>query len=356
MNVYVMDASLKRVGVIDSYRSIIWTQRYYEAGDFELYLDATQENMDLCKKGRLLYREGDYVNGVFRSAMIIMYVQLNTSIDNGNTILLQGPDIKSIVGRRIIWSQTVLSGTLENNIRSVLTSNIINPSLPERKISNFALGDAMGGTPTVQVQSTGDNIARWLTDQIKPYEIGYDVQIINGNYVFTLYKGVDRSYDQSANAYVIFSPAFENLLSSDYVESSNDTKNFALVAGEGEGNNRKVTTAGDSTLSGIDRIELYVDARDVSSSTDVGTLTNEQYMAQLRQRGVEKLAEFKDVKVFEGKVESETNFIFGTDYFLGDKVEIINEYGVEASARIIEIIDSEDIEGRTVIPTFSTGG
>lgn len=155
---------------------------------------------------------------------------------------------------------------------------------------------------------------------------------------------------------MIFSPDFENLLTSDYTESDLDTKNFALVAGEGEGVDRKVTTVGDSTLSGMDRIEAYVDARDVSSNTDGGTLTPAQYTAQLQSRGLERLAEFKPVKIFEGEVEAQTNFIYGEDYFLGDKVQVINEYGIGASARIVEIIDAEDGEGRTVVPTFSTGG
>lgn len=351
-----MDSSLTRIGVIDSYRSIIWTTRYYTAGDFELFLDATQENIDLCQKGRFLYRDCDYQDGVFKSVMIIQYVQLNTSIDDGNTLLIKGPDIKSIIGRRIIWSQTILSGTLENNIRSVLTSNIINPSITARKVSNFTLGDVMGDTPTIQVQVTGAQIDEWVTEQITPFEIGYDIQIANGNFVFRLYKGADRSYDQDINPYVVFSPEFENLLTSDYLESELDTKNYALVAGEGEGSARKTATVGDSSLSGLDRIEMYVDARDISTSTSEGTLTPAEYTAQLKTRGQEQLAEKTDIKVFEGEVDAQTNFIYGEDYFLGDKVQVVNEYGIGASARIVEIIDAEDGTGRTVVPTFSTGG
>jgi hypothetical protein len=71
---------------------------------------------------------------------------------------------------------------------------------------------------------------------------------------------------------------------------------------------------------------------------------------------LEKLAELQELKLFEGKVEAETNFIYGVDYFLGDKVQVVNEYGIGASARIVEIIDAEDETGRTVVPTFSTGG
>lgn len=356
MNVYVMNSSLERVGVIDSYRSIIWTQRYYTTGDFELYLDASDDNITLCQKGYYLYREGDYEDGTFKSVMIIQYVQLDTSVDNGNTLIVKGSDIKSLIGRRIIWSQTVMSGTLEENIRSVITDNIISPSDSARTIDNFVLGDELGTTSTVNVQATGDRIDLWVTEQITPYEIGYDVQIVDGSFTFFLYQGLDRSYDQSTNAYVIFSPGFENLLSTSYVDSSVDTKNFALVAGEGEGSSRRTTTAGDTTLSGLERIELFVDARDVSSSTDSGTLSDSEYLAQLATRGEDALAELGDVTVFEGEIEAETNFEYGTDYFLGDKVQIINEYGIESSARIVEIIDSEDATGRTVVPTFSTGG
>ena len=356
MDIYVMNSSLKRIGVIDSYRSIIWTTRYYQPGDFELYLDATQENIELCQKERFLYREYDYVNGVFKSVMIIQYVQLETSQEEGNTLLVQGSDIKSILDRRVIWNQTVLSGTLENNIRSVINKNIINPSITARKISNFTLGAEMGGTSTIQVQATGDNIGEWVTEQITPYEIGYDIQISNGNFVFILYKGTDRSYDQSANPYVIFSPDFENLLSSNYIESDVDTKNYALVAGEGEGSARRTATVGSGTLTGLDRKEIYVDARDISSETDEGTLTPAEYTAQLQSRGQEYLAEVQPFKAFEGQVEASTNFIFGEDYFLGDKVQVMNEYGIGSSARIVEIIDAEDEIGRTVVPTFSTGG
>lgn len=355
MNIYVMNDALQRIGVIDRYRSIIWTKRYYTPGDFELYLDADAEVMDLCKMGRYLYRESDYDNGTLKSVMIIEHIELRTSVDEGNTLLLQGHDLKSILYKRVVWAQTVLSGTLENNIRKIITDNIINPSVAARKISNFVLGAAMGGTVATQSQCTGDNIGEWVVEQLKPLEIGYDVQVTNGKFVFTLYKGADRSYEQSANPFVIFSPDFENLLTSEYIRDELEMKNVALVAGEGEGKARKTAVAGKTTAAGMRRNETFVDARDLSTDTDEGTLTPAQYTAQLVSRGKEELAEYPAYEVFEGEVEPSTNFIFEVDYFLGDKVQIMNEYGVEASARIIEIIDSEDEEGRALLPTFSTG-
>jgi hypothetical protein len=43
---------------------------------------------------------------------------------------------------------------------------------------------------------------------------------------------------------------------------------MAYVAGEGEGENRKVVETGETDTESIDRIELYVDARDLQSETE----------------------------------------------------------------------------------------
>lgn len=353
MNIYVMNAALNRIGVIDSYRSIIWTQRYYEPGDFELYIDATPDNISLCQSGRFLYRDKDYNNGVIKSVMVIESMQVHTSLEEGNTILLTGRDIKSILHQRIIWKQTVFSGTVENNVRKAITDNIITTHIASRAISNFALGDTLGDTETVRAQATGDNLGEWISEQLMAYELGYDVTVSNGNFVFTVCRGADRSYEQSTNPYVVFSPEYENITSSDYTVDKTEYKNVALIAGEGEGNARKMTATGSG--SGINRYEIFVDARDLSTDSESGTISESDYLAQLATRGKEELALHQAAQMFTGEA-LDVNFVYGSDYFLGDKVELVNEFGMTAAVRIIEVIDSEDETGRTVIPTFSDGG
>ena len=66
-------------------------------------------------------------------------------------------------------------------------------------------------------------------------------------------------------------------------------KTVTLVGGEGEGADRRYTTVGGG--SGLNRRELFTDARDISSN--VGSddaLTDAEYMAQLQQRGKEKIS------------------------------------------------------------------
>ena len=107
--------------------------------------------------------------------------------------------------------------------------------------------------------------------------------------------------------------------------------------------------------SGLNRRELFTDARDISSN--VGSddaLTDAEYIAQLQQRGKEKLAENVSITSFEGETETTIMFQYGKDFFNGDIVQIANEYGHETKARILEIVRSEDKDGYSVYPTFKT--
>ena len=130
-------------------------------------------------------------------------------------------------------------------------------------------------------------------------------------------------------------------------------KNVTLIGGEGEGAERKYASVGEA--SGLNRRELFTDARDISSDVGDGVvLTDAEYTAQLKQRGKEKLTENEDVVSFEGEVDTTTMFQYGVDFFKGDVVQIANEYGHETTARIIEIVMSEDENGMSVYPTFKT--
>ena len=151
----------------------------------------------------------------------------------------------------------------------------------------------------------------------------------------------------------MFSPKFENLVNSKYIESKKALKNVALIAGEGEGSERKFSSVGSGI--GLNRRELFVDARDISSSTESGaTITDEEYTAQLRQRGKEKLSENVEVASFEGQAESTVMFRYREDFFDGDIVQVANEYGHEHKARILEMVISVDENGLSIYPTFYT--
>lgn len=346
MNIYVLDKLLHIVDVIDTYSSIIWTNRYYECGDFELYALATPHLIDVLKEDYYLMREG-YEN----NAMVIECLSISTDAENGNYITVKGRCLKSIVYRRIIWNQTNVSGKIDKCIERLLNENVISPSDEERKIDNFQILSLPDNMESIDTQYTGDNLGEAITAICKNYGLGWNVEldIEARKFNFVLYAGTNRSYEQSSNPWVVFSNEFENLLTTNYTFDKSNYANVAKVAGEGEGTQRKFTILG--AASGINRIESFVDAKDLS--TNEGEITDEEYLTQLEERGKEKLAELTKTENFEGETIDYRN-VLGKDYFLGDIVEVVNEYGMESVTRVIEVIESEDETGKYTIPTFSS--
>ena len=349
MELYIMNKSLQTIGVIDSFESIIWTKRYLEAGEFELYIPISDTNLSLLQTGNYIYRLDD------DAVMIIEDIKLETDVEKGNYITATGRSLESILDRRIVWNTTTFSGAAEDFIYKLINENAITPAITARKISNLTLDTKKGYTETISKQLTGDNLYTAITDICTAYNYGLKITLNSKkNFVFSLYKGVDRSYNQNKNPCVVFSPEFDNILKSSFERSEEEYKNIALIAGEGEGDARKKTTVGSA--SDLNRRELYVDARDVQSTENDVTMSDSDYIKLLQARGQEKLNELTIKEAFSGECETSNSYVYRQDWNLGDIVQIKNEFGVSASPRIIEVIESEETDKNTIIPTFATWG
>ena len=343
MELYVLDNEFNQIALIDDYKSLIWAKRYSKFGDCELYVRACKEYQAILEEGHYLVRNND--NMVCR----IESVELDTSTEEGDYHIAIGRDCRNILNQRVVWDQTNYTGTVENYIRKLVTDNVITPSVAARTIDRIILGDSAGLTDRITEQVTYAPLGEKIVELCNAYNYGTRMKMNDDNrLVFEVYKGIDRSYSQEENDYVVFSPEFDNVISSKYITDHSNVKNVAVIAGEGEGVNRRRVTYG--TSSGLDRYELYVDARDVSSQVEEGQTID--YDAMLTARGIEALAEYGTTISFEGEVEPNYSYKYGVDYDLGDIVQVINVYGISASARITEVIETFDEEGYSVIPTF----
>jgi hypothetical protein len=351
MDITVLDTNLNAIKIIDCYESFIWTDRYNSYGDFELYTTITDDILDYLKQGYYLkYKDSEHV-------MIIETIQITSDIEDGDHIKITGRSLESILDRRIVWGLKTINTSLQSGIKTLINESIISPSNSDRKISNFIFEDSTDSTITslkLEAQYTGDNLYDVITSLCEEQSLGFKITINNKKqFVFKLYNGTDRSYNQNEVSYVIFSPNFENIINSNYIESNTALKNVTLIGGEGEGSERRYASVGD--YSGLERRELFTDARDISS--DIGdneTLSEKEYISLLEQRGQEKLAENVDSVSFEGEVDTTQMFKYGEDFFVGDIIQIADDYGHEIKARISEIVSSEDNTGFSVYPTFTS--
>lgn len=348
MIVYLLDKNFKKVKLIDEYISLIWTDRYNEAGDFELYLDASLENVKTFQIGMYLSSTSS------EHMMIIETVEIKSDIEDGSKLIVSGRSLESILSRRIVWNQTIFENkSIQDIIYKLLNDSVISPTNINRRIANFIfnrIDDEQVNAIKLDRQYTGDNVYSIINDLCMQYGIGFKLLRINGEFQFSIYKGKDHT--QNVDSFVMFSPRFDNLISSNVIASIKEMMNVACVAGEGEGNERKIISAGNE-IGGLDRIELFVDARNISSRTDSNVnLSDAQYQSLLKAKGIEELNGHSFKTTIESEVDYNGIFQYKKDFDVGDIVNVSNEFGYSGKLRITELVISDSIDGITIVPTF----
>ena len=351
MEFRVLDRNFQLVYVLDAYESMIWVDRLYEPGSFELYTPVTREIIDYCRPDNYV------VNPESEHTMIIEDISIESDAESGDHIKVVGRSLESILDRRIVWKQTTIEGRMQEGIKKLLNKNIIAPQKADggsdRRIYNFEFEESDNEfikAIKMSNQYAGDNLLAVINSLCVSNKVGFKITLTDKNYFrFKLYVGSNRSYNQTSLPFVVFSQEYDNLINSNYVESYSDYKNVALVAGQGEGAARRTSVVGTST--GIFRKEIFVDAGDLQAS-EVGG--GKKYKDALNQRGKDELYEHKIKKEFDGKFDTSTLYKYGVDFFLGDTVQVENEYGISSPALISEYTWSCNADGEEIYPTFQS--
>lgn len=362
MDIWILDKEFTPVTVLDTYSSIIWTEKYSEYGDFEIYAPVDLNLLAFVKIGYYLQ------SSTMETVMIVESILIDSDVERGNHVTIKGRSLESILDRRIVWKQTRLRTSLQEAVKKLLEDAIISPEIEDRKIENFEFQETddpyILSIESIDKQFTGDNLYDAIVTLCQLYSIGFKVTLSEDNkFIFQLYNGTDRTYEQNDNPYVVFSPSFENIINSSYSQDVTELKTITLVAGEEEGTDRVTTTVSKEGYenTGLERREMFTDARDISSTNydaeqdeegNYPTYTEEEYDLMLSYRGFEYLYEHNDKNEFEGQVDSKNVFLYNRDFFKGDIVQIVSFLGNFVTARIAEVTYSQDESGEDLYPTF----
>lgn len=371
---------------MDAFESFIWTDRYREPGDFELYFPADSKLTPYVKEDYYVWQKNS------DRLMVIEEINIITNAEDGAHVTLTGRSLECLLERRVVAYRTVINGNLQDGVKRILNENVINPGDSDRKIPNvrFVQNDDPRVTAlTCDLNLLGEYVLDVIESVCEPNDLGFKMTYNeeNGTIDFMLYYGEDRSYDQDKNPWVVFSPGFDNLLSSNYLSSSKNLRTAAVVGGDAnyERGQEVIDVDGKPELKGMDRREMYVDGSDIelpnptvneesirerlanrgkdeeeiqaaidAAMADALAQTTAVYRDQLQQKGLEELSKTYIVEAFEGEIEASRQYIYGQDFFIGDVVQVRDNYGKEASSRITEVVRSHDLNGEIMTPTFTT--
>lgn len=260
MELYIYNRNLELQGVIDLYTSFRWVRRYSKPGNFELHCPLTSENLTLLSKDAIICKNDDDPEAGY-----VSYRGLSQDKEGKKVLVVKGKFLTGYLGRRIIWGTEIIKATTETAMRVLVSNNCITPQIAGRKIDNLILGDFGDYPETVDYQVSYKNLGDEVESLATAADLGYRVRFDRElkQLKFEVYKGLDRSVNQTANPQAIFSQEYENVLEQEYIESIGDYRNLALIGGIGEGATRKIAIVGDAT--GLDRFEVFCDQNNLSN-------------------------------------------------------------------------------------------
>lgn len=329
----VYNSNMEAIGQIHDIVSLQWSIGFRNIGTFQLTC--------LVDDLRLVAINNIYVLSDSQRMAYVTDVNVSRDINGIYTISVQGKDLIDVLNQRVASEYLYLYRyPVFAVMKSLFDSNIKSrgPEFLELDVDVF-----------IRIFCKEVIVSR---DPL--YEIymalmpeDYDVKVVHetngqGQHIAVIYA-YERDRDVTAH---VFSDEIGNISAWNYHFNIDGYKNVAWVEGEGAGYNRKVAVFGNGY--GMYRREIGIDARDISSEVEGGTLPEAEYMKALANRGDERLRDMPYIKEINVEVNN-------TDLdlsWIGDRVTVkTNEF--EFNGFISQITEIYDSTGYSVFPTIT---
>ena len=322
--------------MIRTYDYVQYVDEFIGEGKFQINLPISDVALPYLKRDNYI---------IFEKGIVGIIKSIKDSQEESMQIVVSGKLTNHILSYRSIMRTERYSGNLSYIARSLVLNHFIEPSDEKRKIDIIKLSsntDYIPDSNSIKFCDTGNDIRKSIANTFAPYGYGFELYPVLDNFneqegilhnlselEFRVIKPFDRTIgNKEGNTPVVFAFQLSNLSRLEYEEDGNSYCSVAIVASEGTGQDRRVLEVGELDLYGLDRIELYIDARDISSLDEDGNeITEEEFLSLMEQRGLEKLEGHKVFTSFDGNVitSGDNRYTYGVDFYKGDYVSIIDD-------------------------------
>lgn len=329
MHTLILDHELQQVSLLSSFVSRHWDRQFLNIGSFEIAVNLNTRNAEELQEGRIVYCDEDRCG-------IIERVEVTRETDmSGEVLVASGIQIKDTSHRRITIPPVgkeyldYVAMSRELIARDLLDKCLINPIDVSRRVPIFELGAINGVGSSIdfstRYKSLGAEIINVLQDDALGLVCRTDLKY--KKVYFEIRQGLDRTIDQDVNPSAVFSLSLGTASQSVVLHDAQTYKNVAFVGGQGKGIDRNVITISKgNTTSGLNRREVFIDARDAVTADE------------LTVRGMAKLMELGQVY----HVQNVANNSERLEYSLGDTVTVMDyRTGIYENVQITAIQETE---------------
>ena len=321
MECNIYDKNLNRIAIIPTWISLLWEENYIDKSEFVIEVSYSKEFFGILSIGNYVVLSGH------DAPMVIQAVEVTST-----KIKASGVSARDyILGLRA--SNDQLNGeNAEQKLYSMVGSMAEWPNLitaESRGLEDIYSADFSGGTILEYCIAVGE-----LCD------IGTRIL-----YDKTQKKLVFECYKPPLNENLIFSTDYGNIQNLTYDTSVAKHKNVAMVVGSDRSDRPVVVESGETTLTGVSRREMYIEARSIRMEDGEALAT---YKQRLIDHGLSKLAECAIIQSIDFEIVAES-------VNLGDVVKCkIPELGYTAQVRISGIVEKSQKNKVTKSITLGT--
>lgn len=373
MDIYILDALLRPIDVVDQYVSFIWTERWASMGDFEIVIRSTPNNKYRFVVDTKLTIEQS------KRVMIVETIEEVNDVENGAVLKVKGRCLNSMFEKRVCARVSTLTGHVSPTWDTYGWTPVELLVLYFYSVCYYGDGDPGDVIPFVMEEGTlypAENIPDM---DITDYQYAMKIQTMYAAFQelcnaydigWRFYKdpnssalyfegvlGCDRTTQQTDYDPVVFSSDMANLIdTTDYVDNS---KYYNAI---------RVVYSFKDEFDNDDTINVFVKADELTFSeggfdqktkllmvTQIPEEMEEvDIPAYLTALGIAELGRSQPVNVYDGEITQDSQYVYERDYNLGDIVEVRSNDGGTAYMRVVEQIFKCDSAGQASYPSLIT--
>lgn len=408
MYLYRLGSTIFRpLDLVEGWDSLIWTERFREAGEFQLKSYNIDEILTQLPCGDPNVKPSMVCLQDSREAMIVESHEINIDDDGKRFILTKGRTFESFLEQRVFAILSNAPVKMQKGysdygaIAVILWNSLVNSGINDVIFGN-SNHEATDGIPNVVITDSTDvslgSKTWWIeSDYVYPKVLDFlqranlgirclrpidagprDVVTVASDGTITrtstssitdlcvdVYNGHTRTKDQSTLTPVIFTEGQGHVVNSRYLFTLNQYKNVGYITsgalhgflywGSADGG---VTPGDSSTWVGLKkRVNLFDAGSKWGATTPaIGTTKYDDTVAAMTQKAELKVKRRRKVTWYDGQVSPDIPYKYNNHYFLGDKVSFIGDYDVAKNVRVMEYTRIHDSEGERGYPTLMFDG
>lgn len=329
---------------IQNFSSLVWSERFRDAGDFQLVMEDDISILIDLPIGTLISHTDT------REVMIVENHEIDRNEDKKLVVTVSGRSFETFLENRVtagtllaLETAGVKNNEIITNTPIIVAGTIVDYSLKSgvasaaNAITNFNRTTTMrvAGTSTATQVQRGDSYSAVLAN-VELADAGIKTKrpmLPETTLDIILTDGLDLTVD------VVFYAQAEDLKDAKYFWTIRDYKNYAQVAAKVFQHEYRTSDLGGD-VTGLDRKLMYVEAAELDLAYIFGSTD-----AVVARRAQQEMAQHRQLAILQATISETARPKFKIDYDVGDIVFVYGEFGAVDVMRVTEHILTKDEEG-----------